>query len=211
MEKEYSNCIVYNLENQVSVIGFLNDSSGVIGYGVWNYFVQPDAPVGFGQHARWLNTSSNLLFVTSDSGKTWRREYSIYIGKLTKATSASNITHIEQPQSVELLKKNDLDDMSILSTASISKSSNGYVKLNNGILIQWGVLTAAGNATGATFTFPTAFTSTKYCVAVNPTQNTSEQNCVMGKTTSSVRINSHGHGGSEFYNNNNVNIIAVGY
>ena len=50
---------------------------------------------------------------------------------------------------------------SIVTTTGISKSQNGYVKLGNGIIIQWGSI---GNAGSGTITFPTAFTSTNYTI-----------------------------------------------
>lgn len=44
-----------------------------------------------------------------------------------------------------------------ITTSAISKSANGYVKLGNGIIIQWGKTSSNNNVT---VTFPTAFTST---------------------------------------------------
>ena len=43
----------------------------------------------------------------------------------------------------------------------MSKSQNGYLKLGNGIILQWGI-TSTG--TSGTITFPTAFTSTNYSI-----------------------------------------------
>lgn len=48
---------------------------------------------------------------------------------------------------------------SIVTTTAISKRGNGYVKLGNGIIIQWG-----NSSTPNTVTFPTAFTSTPQVV-----------------------------------------------
>lgn len=45
-----------------------------------------------------------------------------------------------------------------IATAAISKAADGYVKLGNGIIIQWGSVT--GSAGAKTVTFPLAFTST---------------------------------------------------
>jgi hypothetical protein len=52
---------------------------------------------------------------------------------------------------------------SILTTTGISKAANGYVKLGNGIIIQWGSLTTSTN-TSYTITLPVAFSNTSYKV-----------------------------------------------
>lgn len=49
-------------------------------------------------------------------------------------------------------------DNSLLTNVKISKAGNGYVKLGNGLIIQWGTGTMQYNDT--TITFPTAFTTT---------------------------------------------------
>lgn len=51
----------------------------------------------------------------------------------------------------------------IVTTTGISKSGNGFVRLGNGIIIQWGW----HSGSGSTLTFPTPFTSTNYSVAAN--------------------------------------------
>ena len=52
---------------------------------------------------------------------------------------------------------------SILTTNAINKAQNGYLKLGNGVIIQWGrkEVTASG---GQTITLPTAFTNSNYKV-----------------------------------------------
>lgn len=62
---------------------------------------------------------------------------------------------------------------SIVTTVNKSKSANGYFKLGNGLIIQWGHW--AGNGAG-TITLPTPFTTTNYapvftdiCENSNPT------------------------------------------
>lgn len=54
---------------------------------------------------------------------------------------------------------------SVLITSVISRNSDGYVKLGNGMIIQWGTTTTS-NATRATttITFPVAFSNTNYKV-----------------------------------------------
>ena len=51
----------------------------------------------------------------------------------------------------------------VATTAWVSKSQNGYVKLGNGIIIQWGRNTVTSSG-GQTITLPTAFTNSNYKV-----------------------------------------------
>lgn len=52
---------------------------------------------------------------------------------------------------------------SIVTTVNKSKSANGYFKLGNGLIVQWGVTSTGGG--DKTVTLPTAFTSTNYSVS----------------------------------------------
>ena len=54
---------------------------------------------------------------------------------------------------------------SAISTAGISKSSTGYIKLGNGIIIQWGRFANASYTQTGTVTFPTPFSNTNYSLA----------------------------------------------
>lgn len=97
-----------------------------------------------------------------------------------------------------------------ISTVGINKSSNGYVKLGNGIIIQWGITPSAINAdSSVTITLPTAFTSSNYSVSVcqNGTMQTGGGGIdgVDTKTTTSFTLN-HGADG-----NYNYMWIAIGY
>lgn len=56
---------------------------------------------------------------------------------------------------------------SILTTATISKAANGYVKLGNGIILQWGTFASGNYGATKTVTFPTAFTSSNYQVVLS--------------------------------------------
>lgn len=51
---------------------------------------------------------------------------------------------------------------SVVTTVAKSKSANGYYKLGNGLILQWGLAN-----TGGTVTLPTAFTSTNYSVVIS--------------------------------------------
>ena len=51
-----------------------------------------------------------------------------------------------------------------IATAAISKAKNGYLKLGNGILIQWGYYSGVINSTTVTITLPTSFSNANYCL-----------------------------------------------
>lgn len=59
---------------------------------------------------------------------------------------------------------NQEKEYAVLTNKRISKAENGYVKLGNGIIIQWGFNALPYNPT--TITLPTAFTSTNYSIAI---------------------------------------------
>lgn len=70
---------------------------------------------------------------------------------------------------------------SIVTTVNKSKSANGYFKLGNGLIVQWGSAYQV-----ATITLPTPFTSTNYKIAVAETESGHEYSPVVGnKTTTS--------------------------
>ena len=54
---------------------------------------------------------------------------------------------------------------SIVTTVDKSKSSPGFFKLGNGLIIQWGFIGTFGNTRNVTF--PTAFTDTNYVIVAN--------------------------------------------
>ena len=98
---------------------------------------------------------------------------------------------------------------SIVTTTGINKATNGYVKLGNGIIIQWGnhSTTSAG---ASTITFPTAFTSAYYAIMLNRSSGSSTTNdsgsyYIRGRTTTTASV---------YKTNNNTQAllwIAVGY
>lgn len=58
---------------------------------------------------------------------------------------------------------------SIVTTTGISKAQNGYLKLGNGVIIQWGI---SAKSSSATVTFPVAFSSaSSFVVMVNNKTN----------------------------------------
>ena len=108
----------------------------------------------------------------------------------------------------------DTDNIgSIISTKGITKSANGYLKMGNGIIIQWGEV--AGTAT--TITFPIAFSNTNYqicCNTIVPSQNTARtsHSILWNKSTTSiaVRIGQYNMGATTDSNYTH-HWIAIGY
>lgn len=59
----------------------------------------------------------------------------------------------------------------VVTTEAISKNSNGYVKLGNGVIIQWGRFSISSYNQTGTITFPTAFSNTNYSLAFGSFRN----------------------------------------
>jgi hypothetical protein len=74
---------------------------------------------------------------------------------------------------------------SVVTTTGISKSQNGYVKLGNGIILQWRFNSLSSD--GTTITFPTSFTSTNYGIAIcgHYSAKYNDFGCRLGSMTSS--------------------------
>lgn len=95
---------------------------------------------------------------------------------------------------------------SIVTTTGISKNRNGYVKFGNGVIIQWGEVTATGAS--RTITLPTAFSGVNYMVSLIPEAPSGSLYSLMlsDKTSSTVTVTSTGDAA-----NYSFNWIAVGY
>lgn len=79
-------------------------------------------------------------------------------------------------------------------SATVSKSQNGYIKFSNGIIIQWGQVSAGSGSGDNTVTLPTAFTTTNYSVTAQFIGNPGQiyQNGCHTLTTTSFKIHSYG-------------------
>lgn len=83
---------------------------------------------------------------------------------------------------------------SIVTNYSSSREQNGYFKLGNGLILQWGWCDTRFS-TSRTITFPTAFSSTNYVVSAIPfivADLAVYQLGYSNKTTTTVNINSSG-------------------
>ncbi|MBR1756828.1 MAG: hypothetical protein IJ738_04610, partial [Alphaproteobacteria bacterium] len=98
---------------------------------------------------------------------------------------------------------------SIVTTEGINKSPNGYVKLGNGLIIQWGLVTNMSN-NNATVNYPTPFTA-NLGVVTNPVHSglaDGYNTYVDNVTISSFVIYNKMYGSTQ---NCNVRWIAIGY
>lgn len=92
---------------------------------------------------------------------------------------------------------------SIVTTVNKSKDSNGYFKLGNGLIVQWGYVNG-GTAKTGNVTFPTAFSSVNGVRVVACSNQTSVNISVGGESTTGF---TWGKSSSSAY----IKWIAVGY
>ena len=97
---------------------------------------------------------------------------------------------------------------SILTTVAKNKATNGYFKLGNGMIVQWGRTTNTVNQT-KTITFPVAFTSTNYSITVAANNQSSGYSYdgvtgISDRTTTSCKVYS-------YYADRTYDWIAIGY
>jgi hypothetical protein len=100
---------------------------------------------------------------------------------------------------------------SIVTTTGISKAANGYVKLGNGIIIQWGRKTYSSDTFNHedSITLPIAFTTTNYTVAVTSYATNPPQCGYASRSTTKFTLISTRDGGSAHTTENDW--IAIGY
>lgn len=106
---------------------------------------------------------------------------------------------------------------SIVTTTGISKAQNGYVKLGNGIIIQWG---KARVNNGTNITLPTPFSNTNYTVcitkdvtgAINASDGTGVRPVVGSKVASTTQFTAYNIWTSaDSTYNATISWIAIGY
>lgn len=96
---------------------------------------------------------------------------------------------------------------SIVTTVSKTKAGDGYFKLGNGMIVQWGTFTAASSNGTATVTFPTSFTSTNYCIGYSffeKSRSATGQFNTKTKTSAIFKSDNFSSTGTMMY-------IAIGY
>lgn len=133
---------------------------------------------------------------------------------MTVVPSLKNINFMSQNRfnSLDNLSEEELYAVnigSVLTTNSINKSANGYVKLGNGIIIQWGEYAISTGGT-STITFPIPFSSSNsYGISngyYSPTSTRDNPITISAKTSTSITVQNKASSGSIF-----CTIVAVGY
>lgn len=95
---------------------------------------------------------------------------------------------------------------SIVTTVAKSKSANGYYKLGNGLIIQWGRFQNSANSVAVTF--PTAFSSTNYYARATQEQSSSTSGEYgQGSSFTTTGCNFTAYKGANYYSR----WIAIGY
>lgn len=91
-------------------------------------------------------------------------------------------------------------DGTVVTTVSKSKTTNGYFKFGNGLIIQWG---NAGS--GGTITFPTPFSSDNFSVTatIKSANGTNNNDAITAKRTTGFDFHNYSGGGCLW--------VAIGY
>lgn len=150
--------------------------------------------MGVLEHVRFANNNTEVRLAVKGVDSIWAP--SLIVGK----TADGNV-YASAPAS-------DFKG-SIVTTISKSKATNGYFKLGNGLIIQWGKTPNIGNS-GTTCTLPTPFTTTNYSVTAI-TSSAFNENCIAltGKTTTNFTLVERGYDGGS-HNVPNY-FLAIGY
>lgn len=85
------------------------------------------------------------------------------------------------------------------------KAANGYIKLGDGVIIQWGIKTGQ-NSQAYTITLPTPFSSTNYApIAIDTTTSNAQSHCSVTDLTTTTFSGKHSADGTT------IRWIAIGY
>lgn len=155
------------------------------------------------------STMSNALFFRDNDGKNMslikqmytaekvcKLELGAYKSNSASDTETSSII-VYYPASGDPYATAPASDVngSILTTVSKTKAQNGYLKLGNKIIMQWGY--CAGSVT--TITFPTPFGNTNYAVTCTHTGDANRAITVQSSSKTTTSINAVKNSGDAFY------------
>lgn len=79
-------------------------------------------------------------------------------------------------------------DLDTATSFAGTKTANGYQKLPNGLVLQWGIVTSAANPTG--ITFPVAFSTAVLGITFGNTSGVNVTTNAVAVTTSGFNFNS---------------------
>lgn len=100
---------------------------------------------------------------------------------------------------------------SIVTTYSKSRAQNGFYKLGNGLIIQWGVIPSEAANTHASVSLPTAFSTTNYSVFIGFTTSVSNGYGVYSYDYETTKFKYNTQTYAPIGNNSEKRWIAIGY
>lgn len=178
---------ITNLQNQTSILSRF-DGNNLWGYGVNGYYEHDTKPTITGDHAMWFSPLENQLYVTGNGGATWSKICGI-VGKLTKLDANGSITDMTTMKTFRAVDYNEA-----LRELGSGKSANGYCKLSNGLIVQWGSLSISAS-TSVVVTLPTPFSSTNYMALSSMYSNSSSDSSKNWQTSTLTTTSFKAHNG----------------
>lgn len=197
--------------NNVTVPGTLNVSSGIFASTLSPYIFNKPSPSGY-QTVMQVGSSSGGLFLTSDNAIIHKGCY--YNNGWVATATHGNMLDFQQGGYISYSyftgatvgTAPSMTSYNLVHTGSYtsSNSSSGYSKFPNGFIVQWGNFSLGDGGT-QNVTFPIAFSSA--CYAVNITQiyqNGADQyqngvRCTGFPSTTGVSIRQNTNGTNSFF------------
>lgn len=150
---------------QNAILGYI-DNSGNFGFvksliddNAYN-FVETPSYIN-GQYWEWVNLKNFDLLTPKIT--TLQNNIDTLNSQVVKLTGNQTIAGTKT-FSVAPKVPNSTTNGTAIAQAAMSKAANGYLKLGNGIILQWGRSGSVNYDTGVTITLPTAFSNANYCV-----------------------------------------------
>ncbi|MCM1010663.1 MAG: H-type lectin domain-containing protein [Fusobacterium sp.] len=157
-------------------------------------------------YVTWLNLSNNTMYHAEATGGEYSKIVACFLGYANM--QLGKITSFTPRQVVKLADVNEVNRL-----IQTNKASNGYMRLGDGMLIQWGMSSSFNTDTYQTITFPLAFSSAPKVIAQCQTivGDVGEVNTFLGRVTTTTfvfKYNRHDGSGSD---GGPCNWIAIGY
>lgn len=166
------------------------------------YYEAFSIPDSVSSYVTWLNLSDNTMYHAEATPGEFSKITACFLGYANielgkiKAFSPRPVVKVADISEVHRL---------IQSFNTSSKAANGYIKLGDGVIIQWGRITNSGSSS-YTVTLPTPYTTTNYTPSV--IDNTSGEKQSHASVTS---VSTTKFGGTVSTDANSIRWIAIGY
>lgn len=127
-------------------------------------------------HVFRVGTSNEVFAIRNDSSKMWLttnvQPFAIvpYEGVAKWLGNANTATKLETARTINGVEFDGTKNITIEAGGIVDSllAQNGYVKFANGLILQWGTNAAASSSSGETISYPLAFSSAVYSVAIVP-------------------------------------------